>query len=872
MSALTMSPSPLRAYFLGRRGATKGSMGSSSKKSFVFVCLFAFVSKPAGGMILGSTVAVMPTSRRQVVHEGGTPGVRGEDDRRTRTGNDNNLACQTPHQDPGALFPSAAFTVEPAMFSGRGPREGTPRGSGVNGPLDALVRWAREQPEKTVYTFLDAKGNPVSSLTYAQLDAMTLRLASHLVAVANVTPGSCALLVYPPGLDFIVAFLACLRAGIIAVPVFPPDPTRLSKDLALFASTQARSGARVALTNHEYNYAKKLGYLQKLIRADGGRWPADLTWFVTNDVAAPATAPELPPPAPDAVAFLQFTSGSTSEPKGVRITHDNLAHNLAWIMHALAVDTSTVEVSWLPQYHDMGLIGAYLGLLCCGGTGYYMSPFTFIRAPLLWLKTISDYRGTHTQAPSFAYAFTAKRFAALSPDTRPALNLGTLRHAINGAEPVDLVAMDAFQAAFGPAGLRKGVVVPTYGLAEHTVFVSTGGQKVLVLDRARLEEKSEVVVAPRGASPAACYTAVGCGAPPPGAAIQVRIVHPESRAPLGSRRGSLAAIAGAGESTDVGEIWLASRSVADGYWVPATEGPEATAMRELSKETFGAEVSGEEGSGTHWLRTGDLGFLHGGELFVCGRAKDLIIVRGLNHYPQDIERTAERAVSELRPGCSAAFALSPGEALRAREAFARAGIRESAATGESPAEGEALVLVAELRKEAVNKAASVTARTAAAISSAHFVAPAVVILIKERTIFKTKSGKVSRSRVKKDLLGESGTPLAAVHAEWFSRSSTEQAGDEVDAGGHQETAPGGPGSSAGPNPSLAPVDVAALRRQPLDALAKDIGERIAFEMGLDPTALDHKRPLVELGAGSLELVQIRGMLQARCDHIRLVAR
>ncbi|KAJ1630002.1 hypothetical protein T492DRAFT_872543 [Pavlovales sp. CCMP2436] len=352
------------------------------------------------------------------------------------------------------------------MFSGWGTQPGAEE---ANGPLEALAHWASVQPERAVFTFVGDKGEQVAQLTYGQLHAAADNVARHLRFVAKLSVGDRALLVYPPGLDFIVGYLGCLRAGVIAVPVFPPEPNRLSKDLALFATTQASSGAKVALTNTLYSHAKKLAGLAQLLKRDGGKWP-DLTWIVT-DAVGKAPEGELEMSAPSAVAFLQYTSGSTSEPKGVRITHASLAHNLRWIVHALGVNRQTVEVSWLPQYHDMGLIGAYLGLLVCGGEGIYLSPFSFVRDATLWPRLLSDRRATHTQAPSFAYALAARKWLALEPAARPKLDLSAIKHM-----PIDPEAMGAFVKAFGPFGLRRDAIFPTYGLAEHTVFVCSGGR------------------------------------------------------------------------------------------------------------------------------------------------------------------------------------------------------------------------------------------------------------------------------------------------------------------------------------------------------------------------------------------------------------
>ena len=228
------------------------------------------------------------------------------------------------------------------------------------------------------------------------------------------------MLVFFPGLAFTASLLACFKARIIAVPVFPPDPRKLQKDLDHFVSIQTSSGAKFVLTHSMYNYAKKVSDLQRIFNAKKNTWPT-LQWIIVDSILSNNKTKKLTSSALSAaadlksfdmseIAFLQYTSGSTSEPKGVMISHSNLAHNLSIITKQLAVDTSTINVSWLPQYHDMGLIGSYLGTLCCGGTGYFLSPISFLKDPNIWLKTISRYRGSHTQAPNFAYSLAVRKF------------------------------------------------------------------------------------------------------------------------------------------------------------------------------------------------------------------------------------------------------------------------------------------------------------------------------------------------------------------------------------------------------------------------------------------------------------------------------
>lgn len=437
---------------------------------------------------------------------------------------------------------------------------------------------------------------------------------------------------------------------------------------------------------------------------------------------------------------------------------------------------------------------------------------------------------------------------------------------VNGAEPIDPEAIDAFVKAFSPFGLRREAIVPTYGLAEHTVFVCTGGRQVLHVSRAQMQEQRMATTVSHGS--AGAIVAVGCGAPPEGSGITIRIVDPERGVALSTLKPSTiasAAAAAIGTSTPVGEVWIHSSSVADGYWAGEDgRGP----LAQLSAETFGAVVAGEEASGVRYLRTGDLGFVENGELFLCGRQKDLLIIGGRNHYPQDLERAAERAVSELRPGCCAVFSVSVADAAASSSALAQAvaqgALGGSGRAGAPASSTELIVVVAELRSEASSRAEEVASRVAVAISAAHSVPVQCVALIKQGTVFKTKSGKVSRSRTKADFLGTSETPLVVVHGLAAPTSAADADAAEpsapgaAPASGSATAAPPATSSTATAHPV---VDVGAHRGRSLKDLTAELRTRIAFEANLPEASLDVSKPLVTLGVGSMELVQIRGMLQ-----------
>ena len=340
----------------------------------------------------------------------------------------------------------------------------------------------------------------------------------------------------------------------------------------------------------------------------------------------------------------------------MQITHGNLADNLKKLTSELEAGQDTTVVSWLPQYHDMGLIGSYLGTLYCGGNGYFMSPLTFIQRPSIWIEAISKYRGTHLQAPNFAYKLTARKFDSSLYQVGGKggggenLDLSSVRHMINAAEPVTEDSINAFMDAFSPFGLKEHVMYPTYGLAEHTVFMCSGGKQRITVSKKSLEVDGiveEIVNQSLLFSRNNDDTSrlIGCGYPSK-QEVDVRIVNPDSLHEL--------------IEDEVGEIWIRSPSKAFGYYNKPKE----------SKHEFCTLIGVDSSQGMNdgqdfdvsegYLRSGDLGFMHKGELFVCGRIKDLIIVGGRNYYPQDLEMTAEASSSSLlRPGCSAAFTVDP---------------------------------------------------------------------------------------------------------------------------------------------------------------------------------------------------------------------
>jgi acyl-CoA synthetase (AMP-forming)/AMP-acid ligase II len=478
---------------------------------------------------------------------------------------------------------------------------------------------AQSQPDKLAYTFLVDGEREGARLTYAELDRSARAIAATLQS-NHVQPGERALLLYPPGLDFICAFFGCLYAGVVAVPSFPPHPAQLARTLPRLVgvATDAELSAvlsTAAMVAESEIIARRAPIL--------GTTPWIATDALVEHTGASWRAPML---APDMLAFLQYTSGSTSAPKGVMVSHANLLHNLAYANHVEENDSASVSVSWLPVIHDMGLIEGVLEPMYAGYPAYLMAPAAFLQRPIRWLRAISRYRATNSGGPNFAYDLCARKITDAQCNE---LDLSSWSVAYNGAEPIRGDTLSTFYERFRNVGFRWRSFYPVYGLAEATLLVSSG----------RRDYEAEILDADAGAISRGELCAatdetpitrplVACGTANFG--TRVAIVDPETRQSCAEG--------------EIGEIWVASASVAHGYW----------RREQLTAETFRASLASGEGP---FLRTGDLGVLRNGELIVTGRLKDLLIVRGLKHYPQDLELTAERQHSALRAGCAAAFAV-----------------------------------------------------------------------------------------------------------------------------------------------------------------------------------------------------------------------
>jgi len=539
---------------------------------------------------------------------------------------------------------------------------------------DVLRRRAVEHPSRRAFTFLGDGEKELAVMTFADLDRMAASRARLLLRVAH--PGERALLLYPSGLEFICGLLACLYAGVIAVPAYPPRPNRLESRVH---RVLADALATLALTTK----ALKNSVERQLADAPGGKGVIVIATDAqgTEGESAHDVNYHAHSGAP---ALLQYTSGSTSKPKGVIVTHQNLLHNELTIQRACDHDQDSTFVGWLPMYHDMGLIGNVFQPLFIGAHCVLMSPVAFLQKPSRWLNAITHYRGVTSGGPNFGYELCIRQ---ISDQERIGLDLTSWRVAFNGAEPVRADTMTRFVEAFSSHGFRANAFYPCYGLAESTLMVSGGRPVEAPVFRNFAAASLMKNSVQESAQSENSITLVGCGR----ALLdsEIRIVNPQTGEPCGAR--------------DVGEIWVSGPSVSPGYW-------------KHSEETAKTFIHLD---GRRFLRTGDMGFLHCGELFVTGRIKDLIIIRGRNYYPQDLEVTAERSHPALRPGCGAAFTVEQESETK-------------------------LVLVYEMEHSHTKEPDDVADAIRRAVADEFGLSVYAVQLIQRGTIPKTTSGKIRR--------------------------------------------------------------------------------------------------------------------------------
>ncbi|MGO8747212.1 MAG: AMP-binding protein [Thermoguttaceae bacterium] len=639
----------------------------------------------------------------------------------------------------------------------------------VEGSLVGLLRHrAATLGDRQAFRFLPGHGAEATAITYRELDERAMAIGGELQTRAAC--GSRALLLYPPGLDFVAAFFGCLYAGIVAVPVAPPGRNRFAWSAEPIF--QAAKPSLVLSTARHCEEAAQSYAPQTLL---------EHTWIGTDTISKDRRHTWSDPHvASRHTAFLQYTSGSTSAPKGVMLSHDRLLHNAALIRQAFGNTPASSAVFWLPLYHDMGLIGGVIQPIYCGGSCTLLAPAAFLQRPVLWLETISRTQATISGGPDFAFDFCTHK---VRPEDCDGLDLSRWEVAFVGAERVRAATLERFTEKFAPYGFRGDSFFPCYGLAEATLMASGGPRRTPptvihvhadALSRHHVREVSSPDLTSR--------SLVGCGENLPGQ--QLAIVDPKTCRQCADE--------------DVGEIWVQGPSVACGYY----DQPEATAA------AFGGflAVTGEG----PFLRTGDFGFLRKGQLFVTGRLKDLIIIRGRNFYPEDIEHSVERACAGLRAGHCAAFSIEHGDRER-------------------------LAVVQEIeprRRELDVERALLAIRRA--VAARHEVEVYTIALVKAGTIPKTSSGKTRRTECRERYLrGE-----MQIIAEW--RADQE----------HKENA-----TEQAPSPRI-----------PLTVTASEVEawmtERIAMRMRLAPAQVQVTTPFLEFGMSSLDAVEIAAELES----------
>ena len=540
----------------------------------------------------------------------------------------------------------------------------------ANTLMDVVHAQGVERGAQVAYTFDGGDGHR-QDITYAGMVRRSRAIGGALQRL--ISTGDRILLLYPPGLGYVEAFFGCLFAGAIAVPAYPPMPNRLDQRLQALIED---ADPRVVLV------PSSIMTFQALLQA---AYPAlrNVEW-VASDLIGDALAStwQEPAVARTDIAFLQYTSGSTGSPRGVQVTHGNLLHNLAMIRDRFGVTPEDQVVVWLPPYHDMGLIGGIMTPMYVGCPVTLFSPLTFLQKPLLWLQLVTEKKATITGGPNFGYDLCVRKLTA---EQRSGLDLRHLRVAFNGAEPIRAATLQRFYDTFAPHGFGPGTFLPCYGLAESTLLVS-GSQRgqayqTLTVDSEALRDH-RLVLREDGA------TLVSSG--PLGDAQEVLLVDPETQrvCPDGQ----------------VGEIWIKGGSIATGYWN----------QPEVSAAVFGATLADGRGP---YLRTGDLGLTWQGQLYVTGRIKDLLIIDGRNHYPQDLESTIEGAHDSLRAGRCVAFSVERDDT-------------------------EAVVVVAELQDPELAETAAQAIRRA--LQSHHSLALGDLAWVRAGEIPKTSSGKLRR--------------------------------------------------------------------------------------------------------------------------------
>ncbi len=629
--------------------------------------------------------------------------------------------------------------------------------------VDRLRHHAISAPDSLAAAFLDDDLEIVQSWTFAELDRRARSMAAFLQT--RCVRGDRVVLAYPTCLDFLSAFYGCLYAGVLAVPTSLPLAHGKDRRLALIV---ADSGAQIALTTTKY-----VDLIQRQLPVTGSDTRVEI--LATDNLPNMADGWRQHRAEPGHLAFLQYTSGSTRSPAGVMVSHANLSANLDALGAGFGASSDSVCISWLPLFHDMGLVAGVLEPTWVGCPVYLMPPVRFAQNPLRWLRAFTRYRGTIGGGPNFAFQACVEAARAQGVD---GLDLSSWTLAWNGAEPVRSSTIAEFCATFRSVGFRPEAMTPAFGLAEATLLVTwqlgDTPPTVRAIDETALR-RNKVVLAdedPRGKNLVSSGNAAR--------GLELRVVDADTGIEVA-------------DST-VGEIWVRGNSVGTGYW----------GKPEQSASVFEARTAAGEGP---FLRTGDLGFLHGGELFVTGRRKDVIVIRGVNYYPQDIEQTIENSHPALQPTACAVLGIDDGNAVR-------------------------VVVVQELRRRNWRSVdpAEIFVAIRREVAREHQLAVHRIVLLKAFGLPKTSSGKVQRSACRAAL--DDGT-LGVLH-EWRATLSAAP----IDFTGEPLTQPG------------------VLERQLVDWLQR--------ECGID--GITWKTPLMDLGIDSLKGVELGNALSAAFEH------
>ncbi len=580
-----------------------------------------------------------------------------------------------------------------------------------------ILRRAEQSPNKIIYRFLDIDKNQEISLCYKELHERAMQIATALLE--RKLKGKTAILIYPPGLEYIIAFFGCLYAGVIAVPAYPPISKRTSLRLKNMIED---CHAAILLTNTLTLFEIKSSHwvnkiflplgLKKLLKfGDIEEFNINNIKFLCTD-AIKLQSSQIILPKPDQVAFLQYTSGSAGGLKGVMVSHENLYHNAIHASKAMRFSKNEVIVSWLPPYHDMGLIGGIMQPLFIDGTSIIFSPFSFIKDPISWLRTISKYRATISGGPNFSYALCVRK---IKKDELEKLDLSNWLVALNGAEPIHLDTINDFYQTFSTCGFKKESFFTCYGLAEATLMVS--GNFLNNKNTQKFVNKKDlllgkITILPEYNTNATAFVSSGEVV----AGIKAIIVDTETKKIC--------------DDKTIGEIWLQGEAISHGYWNKP----------EINNEIFDCYTSTGEGP---YFKTGDLGFIVDNKLFITGRIKDIIIIRGENYYPQDIEYAVNSSHPAIQAGSIAAFNMK------------------------TEAEEEVTV-VAEIRNEYKNYDDIIEAIRKNVAKECDLTLDQIYF-IKRHSILKTSSGKIQRSACKQAI--EKNELPILYHWKWHNKKS-----------------------------------------------------------------------------------------------------